>query len=188
MNKSINIYFFKKYLNYAFLILLFSSCSVHRKCFFTSDVRDIIEDNKIKLNNIQFYVDNRLTLERQTSNNLTTANKGKILVQDGKNINLIVLKRATPGVCTDIYNDSLHIAFENGNNKYLTFTPVTPDKNFGTYFLKFNVDQDNKSFIYYDGVKYYFNVPDNKIILMIRRSDFQEENINKRNMKGVKIK
>jgi len=88
-------------------VLFITSCS--NKVYFSTDVRKQLEDKKIPINKLQFYVDRDVELRRELSSEETkTASSGIVRFENGKYIEIIKLRMLTAGVCTSIYPNKLN--------------------------------------------------------------------------------
>lgn len=187
----------KAKLFYQFLPLLFLSiffCSCSPKIYFTKEVRDFAETNKIPLTKVQFYVDRNVELRREVTSGDVKASSGKIVLENGKYVHIILLDTRTGGACIKVRdNRTLDIAFETGDNKFLTFnSPAVKflDKSDSKYELVIGDYNSNRdaSEIKYEGYTYYVNRTDAMATLKVKKKSFSKLKVNERRMKGVKVK
>ena len=108
------------------LTLTITSCSVP-KSYFTVGIRTKVESKSIPINKLQFYVDRDVELRRELSSGDMKVSSGKVKFENGKYIHIILLKKYTPGICTNYYDNAVDISFELGDGKNLTFGVVSRD-------------------------------------------------------------
>lgn len=164
---------------------IFASCSTP-KTYFTSSVRSDVEASSIPLSSLQFYVDRDVELRREVSSSNAKVSSGVVRLEHGKYINIITLKKNTPGVCTGAYNDRIDVAFEMGDGRYLTFGKLKRD-NFAPYTLYANSWSHDLGQITYDGQSYYILPGGSEARLMIKKNVLQTFKTEKRNMNGRKV-
>ena len=101
--------------------LVFSSCASKKTILFTQDLREKIASFEIDIADVQFYNSHKITLERSLSYEEAKIASGKIRFEKGRYIEIITIKKHTPGVC-EMYDESaIRVAFESGENRDLTF-------------------------------------------------------------------
>lgn len=103
---------------FGFMLLTTLSCC---KVLFTQDIRDDLVKNNIDLKKIQYYNSQKIVLSRFLSSSETKVTAGEVKLEKGKYIEIIDIKKNTPGVCDSVSEDRLNIKFEAGPNKYITF-------------------------------------------------------------------
>src|SRR6202042_2852562 len=101
------------------LTFLFS-CSSSRKMSnyvpFTKDLKQKLEKESIDLKQVQFYVDQKLILDRNLGDQKVVVTSGVVKLENGKYINEVIVPALTPGICEASEGDKLMISFEKGNN------------------------------------------------------------------------
>lgn len=173
-------------------IIGLNSCSSTSKYYFTVDTRNKVEQKSIPIDQLQYYINKDVELRRELSSGDTKVSSGKIIRENGKYINIILLKAGTPGVCTQIKDNSLDIAFENGDGKNITFAvpgskytnsiyTVSPEQ----WISNYNSPQIGK--ITYDGQVYFMRFDGDRPKLMIKKSETDKFEVNKRVMAGRKL-
>lgn len=173
------------------IITLVSSCS-GPKSYFTAEIRKKIEDNSIPPTALQFYVDRDVELRRDLSSGEVKVSSGKIKFENGKYIHIILLKKNTPGICTEAGGKYLSISFETGEGKNLKFGVVKDAAANAVYqiFAKEWIKKSSTEIgkITYDGQTYYIQPAGADASLMIQKKVVGKLEIKKRTMKGRKIK
>ena len=111
-------------------LLLLSACSPRLSPF----TQKLYEDNKWdqdQLKRIQFYLSDAVTLRRQKTDADSRINDGKIRMEEGRNIEEILIPRGTPGVLSYIPRENrFAISFEEGkSDRTLIFGPDSRGNN-----------------------------------------------------------
>jgi len=166
-------------------LLALASCGTP-KTYFTSSVRSRIEANNIPVTKLQYYVDRDVELRREVASGSAQVTAGVVKFENGKYVNIITLKKNTPGVCTRSYDDKMDVSFEVGEGRYLTFGKLKRD-NYAPYTLY--ADNWTREFgeIRYDGKTYYILPSGSEARLMIKKSALTTLRVEKREMKGRKV-
>jgi hypothetical protein len=112
-------------------ILFLFSCNnskkiVDKKTYvpFTRQLKQRLERDNIDVHQLQFYIDQRLTMSRYVGSDKAEVTSGVLKFENGQYINEVIVPSFTPGICEDIANDRLMISFEKGNND-IAFGPGT---------------------------------------------------------------
>lgn len=138
------------------LTVLLSSCGGSRKLSgfvpFTRDLKQKLEKENIDLKQVQFYVDQKLILNRNLGNQKVVVNSGVVRLENGKYINEVIIPTLTPGLCNAVEGDKLMISFEQGNND-LAFGPGS-GYSFNQYVLYGTEWKDGTTLVTYDSNKY----------------------------------
>lgn len=177
-------------------MILTSSCKVT----FTRDLRSQIEAQGLNLKKIQYYNSQAIVLKRVLSTNETKVASGEVRLENGVNIEQIVIKKNTPGVCDSISGDLMYVRFEQGNDRLLVFK----NNAYGDYEMKAerwdsktvgaNTNQGyaqfyelNKGEVNYEGKKFYTNTSLAKPKLKIKKKETNNVSVKRRKASGVKI-
>lgn len=108
------------------LVLSLASCSskISRSSLvpFTKDLRQKLEKENIDLKQVQFYVDQKIVLNRNLGDQKVEVSSGVVKLENGKYINEVIIPSLTPGICEGAEGDKLLISFEKGNSN-LPFGP-----------------------------------------------------------------
>lgn len=171
---------------FTFLIVsVFASCSTP-KTYFTPSVRSNLESNDIPVAKLQFYVDRDVELRREVASGTAQVSAGVVKFENGKYVNIITLKKNTPGVCTRAYEDKMDVAFEIGDGRFLTFGKLKKDGR-APYTLYADSWGRDLGEIRYDGKTYYILPAGSGARLMIKKNALNTLKIEKREMKGRKV-
>lgn len=168
------------------MALLLSSCS--QRVYFTNSIRERMENNNINLKTIQFYNDKEVTLKRELETGQTAVKSGKVKLVDGKYIHFIILKAITPGVCTDSDSSGIKISFETGDGKELEFAPLHQWSDNAPYQIQALDWKSDFGKVKYDNEIYYIQPEGRDAAVMIRKSMLKKRDIDKRRMKGRRLK
>lgn len=163
-----------------------SACS--RKILFNTEVRSRIESNNIPLTKLQYYVDRNVEFKRVISTGETKVSSGTIKVENGKQIQIIKLKKNTPGICTTVMPDRMVVTFDEGPNKNLVFVFPRGGTAKSSYILQVNeVDKNGNGKINYDGKVYAVAADGVRARLKVKKSTATKLNVKKTKMKGRKV-
>jgi hypothetical protein len=177
----------QKQILYTILIAVLVSCSP--KAYFTSEIRAKAEAKQIDMKQLQYYIDSDLELIREVKNDTAKVSSGRIIFSNGKYLQIITLKANTKGVCTNVYPNRLNIAFEDGDNRFITFGISKFSNQFGKpYELYFSdAKGTTPNTILYEGQLYTININQKLPKLQIIKSEIDKKDTKKRNMKGRKV-
>lgn len=163
-------------------ITLFASCS-SSKIYFSTAIRQKVENIGTPVTQLQFYIDRDVELSREILKDETKVTSGEIRFENGKNLNIITLKKNTPGVCTKVLPDKIIISFEVGDDKFLTFGKTKFALDTDPYKILANSWIGDYGSINYEGKKYFIHKGGNASVL-IKSSELNNVEVNKRKMKG----
>lgn len=169
----------------AFSLLILASCSTP-KTYFTQAVRTKIESSNIPVTKLQYYVDRDVELRREVASGTAQVSAGVVKFENGKYVNIITLKKNTPGVCTRVYDDKMDVSFEMGDGRFLTFGKLKRDS-YAPYTLYADNWTRELGEIRYDGKTYYILPAGAEARLMIKKSALNTLKVEKRAMKGRKV-
>ena len=126
------------------------SCST-QKVPYTTDIQNTYKFSEDKLKNVQFYTSSDIILYTTNNNGRTEVQDGKILLNDSKFIDKIVIEKNTPCILERKLNDNTFIiSFELGVGKILCFK-----NNGNVYALSASVWSDTEGLIRYSGKNYF---------------------------------
>ncbi len=163
-----------------------SSCS--RKILFNTDVRARVEATNTPLTKLQYYVDRKVEFKRVVTSGEMKVSSGTIKVENGKQVQIIKLKRNTPGICTQVSADRMLVSFEEGANKNLVFVFPRGGTAKSAYVLQLNeVDKNGNGKINYDGKVYMVAASGVRAKLKVKKSVATKLNVKKTKMKGRKV-
>ncbi len=119
---------------------------------FTRDLKQKLEKENIDLKQVQFYVDQKLILNRNLGDQKVEVTSGIVKLENGKYINEVIIPSFTPGLVEGTDNDKLMVSFEKGNNN-LTFGPGS-GYTFNQYVLYGTEWKNGTALVTYDSNKY----------------------------------
>lgn len=154
------------------------------KTYFNASIRNKVESSHQPLEKIQFYADRDIVLRRDMNTGETKVTSGKVKIENGHYVNIITLKKNTPGVCTQVRNNTVNISFENGENKYLTFGKTKYAKPDDPYRILANEWVKEYGIIDYEGGKYHLQPAGTEAGIMIKTSVLKKYKVEERKMKG----
>jgi hypothetical protein len=178
-------------------VIALTSCSTVKNSYFTVDTRKRVEERAIPVEKLQFYVDKDVELRRELAARDAKVTSGKVVFENGKYVNIILLKAGTQGVCTMALNNTLEISFENGENKNLRFS--VPERAGSTAVYSLYADQWMNTYstynpsviqvgkIVYDGEIYHMRFSGERPKLMIQKTAKDKYQVNTRVMSGRKV-
>ena len=108
----------------AVALSLLSACSP-RLSTLTKDLRQQNGWTEAELSKIQFYLSEDLVLSRERNKGTTAIVQGRVRVENGKNIEEVVIKRGTPGVVLFTpKDDHVAVGFDaRDDGRFLVFGP-----------------------------------------------------------------
>jgi hypothetical protein len=173
------------------LVTALTSCTTP-KSYFTVGIRNKVESKAIPLSQLQFYVDRDVELRRELASGDLKVTSGKVVLENGKYIHIILLKQYTPGVCVQSGNGLVDVAFEMGDGKKLQFGIPDQRNEKAIYQITAqewigNTPMNRIGRITYDGNTYFIQNNGIDAKLMIKKSVMRKLEVEKRVMKGVKV-
>ena len=108
-------------------VLCTSGCTIP----FTRDLLGQLDQNGVDLANVQFYNATTIELEREIDSADADVSSGKIIVREGKYIEVVRIRTRTPGLWMETIDQRqneevvpcLRVAFEPGDERDLAFCP-----------------------------------------------------------------
>jgi hypothetical protein len=179
----------KKYLYLAVIsctVVILASCA-NGKTYFTPSIRNKIEANSIPLTQLQFYVDRNIELTRELESGQTKVTAGTVKFENGKYMNVILLKKGTPGVCTMVSPDKLSISFEVGNNSFLNFGRTQQGDMSDPYRILADSWVSDYGLITYEGKIYHLEPGGTNASVLIKTKWLRTTKTDVRQMKGRTI-
>ena len=153
---------------------------------FTKDLRQKLEKENIDLKQVQFYVDQKLILDRNLGDQKIQVTSGVVQLENGKYINQVIVPAFTPGVCESAAGDRLLISFEKGNNN-LPFGPGS-GYTFNEYSLYGTEWRNGTTAVTYDSNKFRARCGTCQdvasVTLLVRKSILDKVERKSRTLKG----
>jgi len=167
-------------------IFLLSACSP-RLSPFTQKLYEENNWSSAQLKRIQFYLSDGVILRRQRTGADSKISGGKIRMEQGREIEEIIIPKGTPGVLSYIPRENrFAISFEEGkSNRTLIFGPDSRGNN--RYVLKVVKWKDARGIIRYDDKNYYIYKSDALALLMVDLKKIRKTQVKKRVAKGNEL-
>ena len=89
--------------------------------YFTVSSKQEIEKAGVDLTQVQFYNSEEIVLARQISKEEIKVAEGKVRIENGKNIEEIIIPANTPGICELNDEKTLKVSFETGDGRSIPF-------------------------------------------------------------------
>jgi len=168
-----------------FSILFLSACS-NRLTYFTDDLNDRYRWSEDELKKIQFYVSQDIVLKREISGGDREVVSGKIKIEDGRQIEEVVIRKGTPGAY--IFSpkaDRFAIGFEESNERYLIFGP---SPKYSDRFVLLASDWDRRTGeVTYDNKTWKVSSDNAYAALLVDLRKMNKVDVNSRVAKGRKV-
>ena len=173
------------------ILITFSSC----KIIFTQELREQVEEQKIDVEQIQFYTSHTIILQRVASSSIIIEDTAKLRQTQQIEIDRIKIRRNTPGMCINKFNEELELVFEQKDSCSLKFVlSDTSDIYSGKYKIGALRWENEVGVIPYDNEIYYLQPQNNffqpkckESSLKVKRRFLYKWNIQNRRLKGVKV-
>jgi len=153
---------------------------------FTKDLRQKLEKENIDLKQVQFYIDQKLILDRNLGDQKIQVTSGVVKLENGKYINQVIVPAFTPGICESAAGDKLLISFEKGNNN-LPFGPGS-GYTFNEYSLYGTEWRNGTTAVTYDSNKFRARCGTCQdvasVTLLVRKSILDKVERKSRTLKG----
>jgi hypothetical protein len=150
---------------------------------FTQTLRNQVEKHGLDIKDIQFYNSKDIVLQRNSSTDSTRIEDGRISFEKGKVVEIITIKKETPGVCVNLTGSTLDISFEDDDNKKLIFK-----RNSEQYELSAIAFDGPYGRVLYDSAFFYFEA--NKktpIYLKVQKEDVSKYDQKTRTASGRQV-
>ncbi|MDD3637082.1 MAG: hypothetical protein RBR84_04450 [Bacteroidales bacterium] len=164
------------------LSLILTGCSP-KTIVFTQQIRQKVESDSLNINEVQFYNSHPIVLQRNLTYDETKIASGEIQFENGRYIELIQIKKGTPGVCENATHNSLDVSFEAGDNRTLKFM-MTPGKNYQISAIEW---KDRFGKVTYDSLTYYLKPGSEKAFLKVKKDHFFKLDKKERIASGRKV-
>lgn len=102
------------------ILITLSSCSTNRMLF-TVDTKKQIEEAGVDVTQVQFYNSDEIVLARDISKEEVKVAEGKVRIENGRNIEEIIIPANTPGICELNNEKTLKVSFDTGEGKSIPF-------------------------------------------------------------------
>lgn len=145
------------------MVFALTACS-QKTIYFTQAMRQKVEGDGLELKDVQFYNSHPITLQRNLSYEETKLASGTINFENGKFIEIIQIKKETPGICENTEPSSLDIAFEAGDDRFLKFV-LNAEMHYQISALEWT---DRFGKVNYDTLTFYIKPGGEKALLKVK--------------------
>ena len=168
-----------------FSIVLFGACS-NKLSYFTDELNERYRWTDDELKKIQFYVSQDIVLKREINGGDREIVSGKIKIEDGRQIEEVVIKKGTPGAFLfSPKEDRFAIGFEEGNERYLIFGP---SPKYSDRFVLLASDWDRRTGeVSYDNKTWRVSSDNAYAALLVDLRKINKVDVNSRVAKGRKV-
>jgi hypothetical protein len=155
--------------------------------YFTQELYERQNWKEEDLKKIQFYVSKDIRLKRQLTGGSSEIISGKIKIEDGRQIEEVVIPRGTPGAFIfSPKQDRFAISFEDGNDsRYLMFGPSP--KYSDRYVLLASDWKRNSGEVSYDGKTWRVSSDEAFAALLVDLRKMNKVSVSSRTAKGRKV-
>lgn len=165
------------------IVLFFITACSPKTIFFTQDIRQKIENEGLEIKDVQFYNSHPISLQRNLTYEETKLASGTISVENGKYIEIIQIKKKTPGICENAERGALDIAFEAGDDRFLKFV-----LNAGMHYQISAIEWRNRfGKVNYDTLTYYIKPGGEKAMLKVKNDKIFKFDKKERVASGRKV-
>lgn len=166
-------------------LTLLSSCS-NKLSYFTQDLQERYRWTDDELKKIQFYVSQDIVLKRELTGGSTDIVSGKIKIEDGRQIEEVVIRKGTPGAFLFSPKDErFAIGFEENSDHYLIFGP---SPKYSDRFVLLASDWDKRTgSVTYDNKTWKVSSDNAYSALLVDLRKMSKVDVNSRVVKGRKV-
>lgn len=155
---------------------------------FTHDLRDEYELDSLKLKQLQYYVSDTITLQRELSSEEKTVAPGhKLLLSQDKRIEEILILKGTEGLAIGSDPNTLEISFEKGNSLTFASIPELRELWGGKYALGAEEWDDDGGKLTYEGKDYWAVLGSNNVYLLVGSEALRKFEKKSRVVPGLKF-
>lgn len=169
----------------AFALFFLASCS-NQLSYFTKDVYEDYRWEEDDLKKIQFYLSRDIRLRRNFEGGSAEVVDGKIIVENGRQVEEVVIPKGTPGVFIfSPKKDRFAVSFEDSDDRYLVFGP-NPKFN-DRYVLLASEWNRNNGIVTYAGKKWRVSTEEAYAALLVDLRKLDKITVNKHVAKGRRV-
>ena len=176
---------FTKIITFLGLIILMTACSPQLSPF----TQRLYEDNewsKAELKRIQFYLSNDVKLKRALTGGSSEITQGKSRMEQGQQIEEIVIPKGTPGVFVfSPKSNRFAVSFDEDDSKYLMFGANPKASN--RYTLLASEWKRRQGKVSYDGKQWRVDAENAMATLLVDLKKVKKVSVDSRVAKGRRI-
>ena len=167
------------------LLSIIVSCSP--KVPFKQETREKFNLTETELRSLQFYTSGEIRLLRgERSQTEARTADGELKVESGSQVEEVLIPKGTPGIIEKIIDgNTIQVSFEEGPQKYLTFSDVANRK--GPYYLQTASYKNNRRQVQYDGKMYVTSLASSSVYLLFKMKHLKSFKKDQRVVKGQKL-
>ncbi len=168
-----------------FSVVLLGACS-NKLSYFTDELNERYRWTDGELKKIQFYVSQDIVMKREITGGDREIISGKIKIEDGRQIEEVVIRKGTPGAFLfSPKADRFAIGFEESSERYLIFGP---SPKYSDRFVLMASDWDRKSGeVSYDNKTWKVSSDNAYSALLVDLRKINKVDVNSRVVKGRKV-
>lgn len=170
----------RKFFSLLFVVAMIMLESCNSTIYFTQEMRNQLNDNQLKVEDVQFYNSRKLILKRNLTYDETKIARGEIKFENGQYVEEIIIPKNTPGVAVNSTGKRIDVAFEQGFNRDLKF--VINDNNL--YQITALLWEKDYGKVNYDTLVYYLVPGGDKTFLKVKKDNIYKFQKEKRIVKG----
>jgi hypothetical protein len=166
-------------------VVLFGACS-NKLSYFTDELNERYRWTDDELKKIQFYVSQDIVMKREITGGDREIVSGKIKIEDGRQIEEVVIRKGTPGAFLfSPKADRFAIGFEESSERYLIFGP---SPKYSDRFVLMASDWDRRSGeVTYDSKTWKVSSDNAYAALLVDLRKINKVDVNSRVVKGRKV-
>lgn len=173
-------FLFKTFVFLLSIVGFLCSCT-SQKVPYTTDIQNTYKFSEDKLKSVQFYTSAEIVLYTNRNNGRTEVRDGKIVLNDSRFIDKIVIEKHTPCILERKLNDSTFIlTFELGVGKILCFKSIG-----NVYSLSASAWSDTEGLIKYSGKNYFTS--HNEAFLLVEMKSINRIRQKEHLVQGVRL-
>lgn len=166
-------------------LFFLNSCSTQLS-YFTKDIYDNYRWEADDLKKIQFYLSRDIRLRRDFEGGSAEVVDGKIIVENGRQVEEVIIPKGTPGVFIfSPKKDNFAVSFEDSDDRYLVFGPNP--KYSDRYVLLASEWSRNKGTVSYAGKKWRVSTEEAYAALLVDLRKLDKISINQHVAKGRRV-
>lgn len=177
----------KKIICCVLVVAMLSACS-SSKTYFTPAIRNFIENGNQNLKKVQFYIDRDIVLRRELATGETKVTAGKVTIENGKTVNIVTIKKNTPGVCVLEKNNIVGISFEAVDANFITFGKTKFAQPNDPYRVLANNWMGDEGIINYEGKQYKIQQEGSEAGILIKSKFIKKYTVQDKTLEGRTIK
>lgn len=167
-------------------LLLLTSCS-NQLTYFTQDVYENYRFDEGDLKRVQFYLSRDIRLRRDFDGGSAQIQNGRIILENGRQIEEVIIPRGTPGVYLfSPKSNRFAICFEDNDENFLVFGPSPKYDN--RYVLMASEWERDHGIVTYAGKRWQVSSEEAYAALMVDLRKLEKLTVDRKVVKGRKVR